>query len=61
MAGDITGDEKVNVLDVNKLFGHVNGRISLDAAALAVADLNGDGKVNVLDVSRLFKIVNQQV
>ena len=59
--GDINADGKLNVLDVNKLFGYVNGRVVLDEGALAVADLNGDGKVNVLDVNRLFRIVNQQV
>ena len=57
--GDINADEKINILDVQKLFGYVNGRIPLSNEVLESSDTNYDGKINVLDVNRLFRVVNQ--
>lgn len=55
LIGDVTGDGKVNMGDVSRLFAHVRGKNTLtDAGALARGDVTGDGKLNMGDVSRLF-------
>ena len=59
--GDVTGDGRVNGLDVNRLFRYVNGQISLNPQQLASADVTGDSRVNGLDVNRLFRYVNGQI
>lgn len=55
VTGDVSGDGKVNIVDVSKVFAHVRKKsILTDAAALAVADVNGDEKINLGDVARIF-------
>lgn len=49
--GDINGDGKVNVLDVNELYSAI---LTGKELGTAVADINGDGKINVLDVMELY-------
>jgi hypothetical protein len=53
--GDISGDGKVNIGDVARLYAHIRGSAMLDEETLlACADLSGDGKVNIGDVARLY-------
>ena len=53
--GDVTGDGKVNIMDVVKLYAHVKGASVLtDDYVLACADVTEDGKVNIMDVVRLY-------
>ena len=60
--GDVNGDGKVNMTDVNRLFRYTTRKeISLTEAQLAAADVTGDGKVNITDVNRLFKFVTKQI
>lgn len=53
--GDVSGDGKINIGDVSKVFAHVRKKNNLtDEEALASADVNGDGKINLGDVARIF-------
>jgi len=61
LLGDVTGDGKVNITDVNKLFRHVNKQITLEDFRLPSADTTKDGRVNITDVNKLFRYVNKQI
>ena len=55
LLGDVSGDGKVNMGDVAKVYAHTRGRALItDPAALAAADTNGDGKINLGDTSRIL-------
>lgn len=57
-AGDLTGDGKINIADVSKLYAHVKGTLIItDDDLLLRADLTGDGKINIADVSCIYAIV----
>lgn len=53
-AGDVTGDGKINVLDVSRLYAHVRGTNPLEGYGLSCADLNGDSRCNILDAARAY-------
>ena len=58
LSGDITGDGKINIMDVVKLYAHVKGAGTLtDEAALQAADYTGDGKINIMDIAKLYAAV----
>ena len=51
--GDITGDGKVNVADVSKLYGYIKKDYKL-ADVDPGCDITGDGKLTVLDVVMIY-------
>ena len=53
LIGDVTGDSKINIMDVVKLYAAVKGGQSGNENASA-ADVTGDGKVNIMDVVKLY-------
>ena len=55
--GDVTGDGKVNIMDVAKLYAHVKGTPITDEYALTCGDTTGDGKYNIMDVAKLYSHV----
>ena len=58
LIGDISGDGKVNMGDVSRVYAHTTGKTLLtDPNALAAADTNGDGKINLGDTSRILSQV----
>ena len=58
LIGDISGDGKVNMGDVSRVYAHTTGKTLLtDPNALAAADTNGDGKINLGDTSRILSHV----
>ena len=59
--GDIDGNGVVNILDVNKLFRHVNKQITLTDAELEGADVDRSGSIDIMDVNKLFRFVNKQI
>ena len=53
LKGDINGDGRVNISDVNRANLHTKGRSTLTGYEFACADTNGDGRVNISDVNKL--------
>lgn len=59
LPGDASGDGKVTMGDVAKVYAHTRGTALLtDSNALAAADVSGDGKINLGDVSRIIAHVS---
>ena len=52
LKGDINGDGKVTIGDVNRANLHAKGKSKLTLYEFACADINGDGKVTISDVNR---------
>lgn len=53
--GDVTGDGKLNLGDVARLYAHVRGSNPLtDPVALLHADFTGEGRINMGDVAKLY-------
>ena len=58
--GDVTGDGRLNIGDVGKVYSHVRGSKKLEEAyVLLCADYNGDGTVNIGDTGKLYSLVRQ--
>lgn len=55
--GDVTGDDKLNLGDVSKLYAHIRGTGLLDEAILSRADFNQDGRVNIGDAAGVYAYV----
>ena len=51
--GDVTGDGKVDVSDVNTVINMMLGKETIDIKA----DLNNDGKVDVSDINAIINIM----
>lgn len=59
LLGDVNRDGYVNIIDVQRLYAHLNGSNPLtDAEELAIADVNIDGNINIVDVQRLYAHLN---
>lgn len=55
LKGDVNGDGKVTISDVNIAFAHACGKkIITDPAVLSAADVTKDGQVTISDVNRIF-------
>lgn len=54
--GDLTGDNKVNVMDAVQLLKEIASGKEFTAEEIAVRDLTGDKNVNVLDAVEILKI-----
>lgn len=52
LKGDINGDGKVTIGDVNRANLHAKGKSKLSLYEFACADINGDGKITISDVNR---------
>lgn len=53
--GDVTGDGKVNMGDVAKVYAHIRSTNPItDPLELAVADVTGDGRINMGDVAKVY-------
>ena len=51
--GDVSGDGKVNVVDVAKANAHAKKTVYIEGYEFLCADINCDGKVNVVDVAKM--------
>jgi len=55
LLGDVSGDGRINVGDVAKLYGHIKKTAVLtDPYVLLCMDMTGDGRLNVGDTARLY-------
>ena len=53
--GDVTGDGRINVGDVARIYGHVKKTMVVtDPYVLLCVDVTGDGRINVGDTARLY-------
>lgn len=59
MIGDLDGDGKVNIKDLNRLYEYINETSELTEQELKYADVNGDGKINVKDLNRLYEHISE--
>lgn len=57
--GDVNGDGTVDILDVDQVYPHLTGQITLSSVELAVADVNRDGTLDVYDLQLLYEAVAQ--
>ena len=53
LMGDINGDGRISIGDVNQANLHAKGKKILLGYELACADINGDGRVTISDVNKL--------
>lgn len=55
LRGDITGDGRVNMGDVAKIYAHIKGSAPLtEDYQLLCADFTGDGRINVGDTAKVY-------
>lgn len=55
LKGDVSGDGRLNVGDVARLYGHIKKTsVITDAYILVAMDMTGDGRINVGDTARLY-------
>ena len=53
--GDVTGDGRINLGDVARVYSHIRGTSSVsDEYALSCADTNGDTRINLGDVAKIY-------
>jgi len=57
MAGDVSGDGVINVIDVISTVNHIIGNFVLEGNSFCAADLNDDGIINVTDIISLINII----
>ena len=53
LKGDVNGDGKITIVDVNRANLHFKNKSALSGYELLCADINGDGKVTIVDVNRM--------
>ena len=53
LLGDITGDGRINIMDVNRANLHFKKKITLTGYEFDCANVTGDTQVNIMDVNRL--------
>ena len=55
LQGDVTGDGKVNVGDVSKVYAHVKGSVPIEDEYLkGCANVSGDKDLNIADTARIY-------
>lgn len=55
LLGDVTGDGRINVGDVARIYGHIKKTsVVTDPYILLVVDVTGEGRINVGDTARLY-------
>lgn len=57
LKGDLSGDDRSDVLDVTLVIEHILGKYQLDEFQLEAADINNDGSVDIDDVTILTDII----
>ena len=60
LQGDVTGEGKVNIGDIARIYAHIRGSSLLSDYALICADYSGDGSVNMGDTAKLYNFIRNQ-
>ena len=55
--GDVTGDGKVDIADVNAVINIMLGKTVISDELLVTSDVTGDGKVDIADVNAVINIM----
>jgi hypothetical protein len=56
--GDVSGDGRINVGDVSRIYGHIKKKVIItDPYVLLCADYTGDGRLNVGDTARVYALI----
>lgn len=56
-SGDLTGDGKVDSMDMYNVIQHILGNINLNEKAKKAADLNNDNKIDSMDMYLMIQII----
>jgi len=59
--GDLTGDGKIKVTDVDKLYRGLKGRKELTDIEIAAGDIINDGGIKVTDVDKLYRYLKGKI
>lgn len=60
--GDVTGDGKVNVTDVGKLYRYLKGRITMEDCYIAAGNVvSTDDVIKVTDVGKLYRYIKGRI
>ena len=59
LLGDVTGDGKINMKDINMLYNHFNKVNLLTDYAFLCGDVTADGKINIKDVNKVVNHFNK--
>ena len=59
LPGDIDGNGKVNMMDWNRIYDHINEVNLLSAEEQLIADVDGNGKVNLMDWNRIYDHITE--
>ena len=59
LLGDVTGDGKINLKEINMLYNHFNKVTLLTDYAFMCGDVAADGKINLKDVTKVIAHVNK--
>ncbi len=54
LIGDVTGDGRISVGDVARVYAHVKGNAITDAYALKCAEVSEDGKLTIGDTAKIY-------
>ena len=57
LLGDVNGDGRVNVADVDGIVGHILGRAAVASFDEKAANVNGDARVNIADADGVLNII----
>lgn len=58
LMGDVSGDGRINIADVAKIYSHIKQtNLLTDAYQLQCADVSGDGKINIADTAKVYAYV----
>lgn len=53
--GDVNGDERISIADVDVAYRAFRGMLTLDETQLLAADVNKDGKLTIADVDAIYR------
>lgn len=59
-AGDINGDDAVDLLDLMQCLNHVSKKSLLEGSAYVSADVDGNGTVDLIDLMRILNYVSKK-